>query len=102
LSYRLNKAEYKELLEDVCSGYCENDHYCILKEFLISSHPDPRILMQLRAIDRYKYEKSKEKEKDIGWEGAFRSWIDEGYAVKFGEIYKEGIKFKELLAKLFA
>jgi hypothetical protein len=95
-----NKEAYRELLEDVCSDYCEKGHYCILKEFLVNSHPSPRLLMQLRAIDKYKLEKSKELDKDIGWDGALQFWLEEGYAKKFGEVYEEGIRFSTLYKKI--
>ena len=95
-----NKEEYKELLEDICSEYCEKDRYCILKEFLISSHSSPRLLMQLKAVDKYKMEKSRELDKDVGWSGAMSAWVEEGYAKKFADVYEEGIKFSVLYKKI--
>ena len=95
-----NKEAYRELLEDVCDEYCEKNHYCILKEFLVNSHPSPRLLMQLRAIDKYKMEKSKELKRDLGWDGALQLWLEEGYAKKFGDAYEDGIRFSTLYKKV--
>ena len=95
-----DKKEYAGLLEDVCCDYCEPGTYCILKEFLISAHPSPRLLLQLKAIDKYKMEKSKELKHDIGWDKALELWVEEGYAKKFGDVYEEDIKFNVLYKKV--
>ena len=95
-----HKEEYREILEDVCSEYCEKDHYCILKEFLISSHPSPRLLLQLKCIDKFKMEESKRMDKDVGWQWAMENWVSEGYAKKFGDYYEEQIKFSVLYKKI--
>lgn len=92
--------EYREMLNDVCSEYCDKDHYCILKEFLVSAHPSKRLLFQLKAVDKFKYEKSKEFDKDIGWTKAMELWIEEGWAEKFGNIYDESLNFTALWKKL--
>ena len=92
--------QYKEFLDDITCEYCESNHYCILKEFLISSHPSPRILMQLKAIEKFKYEKSKELKKDIGWNTAIELWVEEGYAKKYADLYEDDIKFSVLYRKI--
>jgi len=97
---QLNKKEYKDLLEDVCSENCEPNHYCILKEFLISSHPSPRLIMQLKCIDKYKYEQSKKCEKDIGWDGAIAKWVEDGMAERFAKFYDEKSKLIHLYKKI--
>jgi len=94
------KDEYKDILEDVCSDYCQKDHYCILKEFLISSHPSPRLLLQLKCCDKFKMERSKELQEDIGWHGAMSRWVSEGYAKRFADFYTEGVKFSTLYKKV--
>lgn len=102
MSHQWDKEEYKELLEDVCSEYCEKGRYCIFKEFLVSAHPSPRLLMQLKAIDKMKFEKSKAANKDIGWTKCLELWVEEGYAKKFGEVYEEKIRFDTLYKKVTA
>ena len=97
---QLDKREYRELLEDVCSEYCEPKRYCILKEFLVSSHTSPRLLMQLKCVDKLKFEESKKTGKDIGWTEALKIWVDDGYAKKFAEVYEENIKFSVLYKKI--
>lgn len=101
----LNKEKYQELLEDLCCEYCEPKRYCILKEFLVSLHPSPRVLLQLKCIDKFKFEESKNEEKDIGWTEAFKRWIDKGHAKNFAELYdncdeSEDIKISSFYKKL--
>jgi hypothetical protein len=97
---QLEKKEYRDLLEDICSEYCEPKRYCILKEFLVSSHPSHRLLAQLKCVDKVKFEESKKIEKDIGWTEALKIWVDDGYAKKFAEVYEENIKFSVLYKKI--
>ena len=95
-----SKEEYRELLEDLVCEYCEPKKYCIFKEFLISLHPSPRILMQLKAIDKFKFEKGKELDREVNWAEAMQMWVDEGYAKKFSDMYEEGINFSTLYKKI--
>ena len=92
----LDKKEYRDMLEDICEEYCEKGKYCILKEFLVSSHSSPRLLMQLKLIDKFKFERSKKNDKDIGWASAMELWVEEGYAEKFANVYTEAKSFKKI------
>ncbi len=94
------KIEYKKFLDELVSEYCSNSQYCLFKEFLISSHPDPRMLLQLKCLEKYKYEKL---QKDINWSETLLKWVENGYAKKFGTLFSENpdISFKEIYFKLF-
>lgn len=96
------KTQYRELLNDICSEYCEQDRYCILKEFLASAHPSPKLLMQIKCIDKFKYERSKAADKDLGWTAAMELWVSEGFAKKFAELYTNDIRFAALYKKIIA
>lgn len=96
----LDKDEYKEFLDDICSEYCEVGHYCILKEFLISAHTSHRLLLQLKCIDRYKFFESKKEDKDIGWTESVERWVKNGWAERFGRFYEETMRFKTLYKKI--
>jgi len=96
----LDKGEYAELLEDVCCEYCKPNHYCILKEFLISAHPSPRLIAQLKLIDKYKFEQSKKEDKDIGWNESLDRWVKNGHAKRFADFYDEKIKTGTLYKKI--
>lgn len=92
----LNKKQYREMLNDICSEYCDPGHYCILKEFLISSHPSPRLLMQMKCIDKFKYERGVKENRNVEWTEAMELWVEENYAQKFAEVYEEGKKINQI------
>jgi len=96
----MNKIAYKKILDDVCGEYCPSTKYCILKEFLIESHPSPRLLIQLKLIDKFKYEISELETRDIGWAEAISLWIESGNAKRFGELYSENKKIKQLYKEI--
>lgn len=85
---------HKEILEDICDD-CKGK-YCILKEIILHSGMNDRSLEQLKCVDRFKYERSDKKGKDIGWSKAHSLWVNEGYADKFSEIYKNGMRNGEI------
>lgn len=83
----LNKQRYASIINQIACQDC-NCHYCTLKELLISMHPNPRVLFQFKCIEIYKYDRSEQEQKDIGWEQAANEWV-ETYAVLFAQAYKE-------------
>jgi len=92
-----------KVLEEICQeeSNCAPNKYCILKELI--SHDakfSNRLLFQMAMIDKFKYEKSAELKKDLGWLGALESWTSEGYAKKFDKYFDEDINFKELYKKI--
>ncbi|GAG05298.1 unnamed protein product [marine sediment metagenome] len=92
----LNKREYREMLDDICDEYCSEENDCVLKEFLVSAHPSPRLLMQMKCVERFRKNIAKEqnkKHKEIEWSEAMAEWVLRGYAKKFADVYKEGEKY---------
>jgi len=95
----VNKKEFKQFLYDIC-GDCEchskDDPYCTLIEFLVEAHQSHRLLMQMKCVEKWKYE----MHKDMSWGDAFQLWVESGMAKKFGDMYSEEIKFRELYKKI--
>ena len=89
---------HREIIEDICEN-CKS--YCTLKEILLHSGMEDRVLEQLKCIEKFKFEKSKENRNDIGWGEAHILWVKEGYAEEFSKIYKEGMTHKEIWRSLF-
>lgn len=83
----LNKQEYRKLLNMLCVEYCDPERHCILKEFLVSSHPSPRMLIQLKCLEKFKWDLSEEAKKDVGMDETIRRWVDDGFAKRFAEVY---------------
>jgi hypothetical protein len=98
-----NKNDYKNFINELVSEYCPSTGYCLFKEFLLSSHPDPRMLIQLKCLEKYKYELSQQSKKDVGWQQTILSWTEKGYAKQFHIIYTKNpnISFTELYSLLF-
>lgn len=91
-----DKVEYRRLLDEIGEEYCDKDHYCIFKEFLVSSHPSRRLLVQLKCVDKMKWERSKRADKDIGWDQTFKEWLGEGFAVDFAVSYSDSKAVREI------
>jgi hypothetical protein len=87
---------YKDILDDITCDTCAN-RYCILKEVLLRmQHPDSRSMLQIKCVDKFKYEKSETAGKDIGWDKAFDQWCDEGYAKAFADVYEPDITLEKI------
>lgn len=88
------KDRIRQLIEEI--GCCPHGCYCTLKEILIRAPRDVRVLVQIKCIEKFKYERSADAKKDIGWEEAFRLWVDEGHAAAFARHFDEGAHFGEV------
>jgi len=91
----ISKREYAELLNELVCDQCDHE-YCLLKELLLSMHPSERMLMQMKCIEKFKFEKSKEEDHDIGWSDAATRWVTEGHAKKFAILFNEEKKIRSL------
>lgn len=101
----VNKKQYKYMLDDLCSDYCSSDKKCILKEFLLSSHPSPRLLTQLKCVEKFKKILAKEKGTDVDsieWNEAWMAWTERGLSVKFNDAYVEDCHFRDTWKKLMS
>lgn len=91
----LLKPAHREVVEDI-SESCPPGKYCILKEIVLNSGMSDRLLVQLKCIEKFKFEKSEVCGKDIGWEEAHKEWIRGGYSEQFRKIYREGMSFRDI------
>ena len=86
----MNKTKLKKLIEEFEDTCPNKEIYCFAKEFLLHSiGQDPRTFIQVKLIEKYKFELSRNANKDVGWDGAFKNWIELGYAAKFAKLYDE-------------
>ncbi len=88
----------KDIIEEI--GCCTPGHYCTLKEILLRSHRDTRTLVQIRCIEKFKYERSEQAKRDIGWTEAFERWIDEGRAAAFSRLFRDDVRIGELYQQI--
>lgn len=92
----IKKEEYKCLIDQCLEEECSNNHWCLLKEIIISAFKiDPRTLVQMKCVEIYKYYESKRGE--IDWNEALTRWVLNGYAKKFETVYNENPTMKPQL-----
>jgi hypothetical protein len=84
---------YRKLLEDLVDGCgrCANGG-CLLMEILLRDRKHPRVLVQLKCVELFKFFRSQRENRDIGWHAAHMLWCDEGHAAKFAEVYRDGMR----------
>lgn len=58
--------------------------------------PDERTLVQIKCIDKFKYEQSEKVGHDIGMDQALDIWVNNGYAKVFSEVYSDDMPFLKL------
>lgn len=74
---------------------CHGVGWCTLLELEVASHRDPRMLIQFKCVEKYKYIISKDEGRDFDFSEATHRWIADGKAKKFGELYKPTTYFSD-------
>ena len=77
-----------------------SDPYCILIELLLSMGKEPRFLIQMKCVEKFKFELGKEVDRKVDWTEAFTKWIDDGFAKKFDKEFNEDLSFEEIYYKV--
>ncbi len=98
---KIRSQQYRNLLNHICEDNCDPNKYCILKEIVIHTNRfDDRFLTQLKCIEIFKYEKSKQEKRDIGWDEAFFRWSEQGFASKFAELFDLHPDTRDIIEKM--
>ena len=102
--------QYQKLLEDVCGdSCCRAGEYCFLKLIVMEIGLAPRVILQIKAVEKFKFEESAGEGHDIGTQEAWRRWTDgdnswsEAFALayekfpeySFDKLWKEISKIKK-------
>ena len=87
------------LIEELTKEPCKGD-YCFFKLIFKHCKVDQRIIVQIKCLEKFKYEKSEEAGEDIGRVDALMKWCDLGYAEAFDKIYNSDLKFSEIYEKV--
>jgi len=95
-----DKVEYRRLLDEIGSDYCKGNPYCLFKEFLVSTHPSRRLLVQLKCVDKAKFEWSEKAGKDIGWDETLKKWMADGFALKFSSSYSDNKSVRDIFREV--
>lgn len=100
IEYNMDKTKLKKLIDEIVDNCPNKEGYCFIKLFLLHLGQDPRIIIQIKCIEKYKYERSKEEGKDIGLDEAFTQWIKNGLAEKFADLYDEDKSVSQLYKEI--
>jgi hypothetical protein len=84
----------QQLVEDL--GCCPEGHYCTLKEILVRCPRDTRMLVLIKCLEKFKYERSKQERRDVNWNEALDLWIKEGRAEQFSRRFNKDLRIGEL------
>lgn len=89
---------HRERIRDMINeiACCPAHHYCTLKEILCRAPRQAREILQIKCVEKFKYERSEREQREVDWPEAFDLWIREGHAESFAQVFREGLPFNEL------
>lgn len=87
----MNKHNLIQDMRDECE--CQNLKYCPLEAII---HTNTRIFEQHKLVEKFKFQRSELIGREVGWNEAYLLWVEEGYAKRFAEVYKEEYNHREL------
>lgn len=98
----MNTEIHQEVIEDICKGECSFSS-CILRQILLDSPGTftDAFLEEMKCVERFKLEKSREEKGDIGWKRARTLWNNGGYSERFKRIYEQGMSHEAIWNSLF-
>jgi len=88
----------REMIEDVAC--CPKGQYCTLKEILCAAPRQTREILQIKCVEKFKYERGPQVRREVDWQEAFELWVSEGHAARFAHCYRDGIHFAELYREI--
>ena len=92
----------QQILEDLAKDCpCDPNKWCFLREVIKHIGISDRSAEQIRLVYTHKFLLSMKVGHDVGEQVAWDSWINDGYASRFADVYLEGMKHEELKYKMF-
>lgn len=96
----MGECQYKKVLEEISPHECQG-RYCFYKIFFGLVKFDQRALAQIKCMEMYKWEINRQYPEDIGWDRVVETWIKEGWAQKYADIYSDELTVHEIYCKMF-
>lgn len=91
----------RRIIEDICDDCCSDHRYCTAKELLRILHrEDVRLMVQLKCIEKYKYELETTEGAEIGWDSAVMDWAQKDYAKAFDTAYNEASSVRAIYKEI--
>ena len=94
------KEQVRETVNEIAN--CPPGHYCTLKELLCRQQGRTREILQIKCIEKFKYERSEAAGREILWNEAFELWIEEGRADAFARHFHDVVRFAELFKRVMS
>lgn len=101
MSKSISHQRFEQILDELVCEYCPNE-YCFLKKFVGSLHPEPIVLVQLKCLEKFKWEESRRENNDIGWNEAGMRWATQGYAAAFRKVFDEELSVRAIYERTLA
>lgn len=84
-----------ELVKDChCKDVC--DPYCTLIELILANGTNTKLLVQMKCVEKYRWEINKTIDHPLTWNEAFIRWTEDGSAKKFSQVYNEELTVTEI------
>jgi hypothetical protein len=80
---------------------CKLVGWCFLRELVKHIGLKDDAVEQIRLVFTLKLIMSTNAKRDVGEEVAWASWVNDGYAARFRNVYKDGMSREELEHKIF-
>lgn len=91
-----NEKRFLAILTEIGEECACRKGYCFFRKLVETMHPDIRMLVQMKCIEKFKYEESERQGDDIGWHDAGMRWVDDGFAENFADVYDEELAVREV------
>ena len=96
----MNEKKFSEICDELSKECGCHGGYCFFKHLVEHQHPQIRLLVQCKFLEKQKWMWSEEKHEDIGWAGAWMKWVEDGFAKTFAEVYNEDDSISSLYGKM--
>ena len=95
----LSKKIFDDLTKDCpCHKHGCGEEWCFPRAYMEAS--EERMMMQTRLVVDYQWDRAKTNGR-MGLGESYKKFVEEGYATKFGENYKDGMTREELFPLVF-
>lgn len=89
-----------DVLEEICDSCPRKEEYCLLKEMIAHSGINDKTAIQFKLVEKFKYEESERQQRNIGWQDAWKLWVERGYAKQFTTSYHWSKPYKRLYREI--
>lgn len=91
-----NEKRFHAVISEIAEECSCSNGYCFFRKLIETMHPDIRMLVQMKCIEKFKYEESERQRDNIGWHRAGMQWVDDGFAKRFADVYDEELTVREI------